>query len=130
MKPIPTNSLTVQDKGTVAVQESHATVAVHDSHCTFDQGSSKSVPTIILKGCTFSECAVAFSGPASNVNNDSVAAEVLDGINLSTSDTLLRHFGLCMLSYSGLNIFCCTVVLCTLHFRSCMFYAVSYIKLM
>ena len=74
VKPIPTNSLTVQDKGTVAV---------HESHCTFDQGSSKSVPTIILKGCTFSGCAGAFSGPASNVNNDSVAAEVRDGINLS-----------------------------------------------
>ena len=34
-------------------------------------------------GYTFSGCGLAFSGPASNVNNDSVAAKALDGINLS-----------------------------------------------
>ena len=33
-------------------------------------------PTIILKGCTFTGCSIAFSGPSTNVNNESVAAEV------------------------------------------------------
>lgn len=39
-------------------------------------------PTIVLKGCTFTGCSIAFSGPSSNVNNESVAAEVLEGLTV------------------------------------------------
>ena len=28
-----------------------------------------------LKGCTFTGCSISFSGPSTNVNNESVAAE-------------------------------------------------------
>ena len=77
VKSIPSNSLTGKNKDTVAMQESHATVTVHESHYTLDQSSSKSAPIIILKGCTFSGCTIAFSGAVSSVSNDSVAAEVL-----------------------------------------------------
>ena len=64
---------------------SKSLVPVHENSCTLDQancGESK-LPTIILKGCTFTGCSLAFSGPASNVNNESIAAEVLDGISIN-----------------------------------------------
>ena len=44
--------------------------------------ASGGAPTIVLKGCTFTGCSVAFSGPSSNVNNESVAAEVLEGLTV------------------------------------------------
>ena len=36
----------------------------------------------MLKGCTFTDCSVTFSGPSSNVNNESVAAEVVEGLTV------------------------------------------------
>ena len=50
----------------------HNIPAFTDKSC-----ASGGAPTIVLKGCTFTGCLVAFSGPSSNVNNESVAAEVL-----------------------------------------------------
>ena len=44
--------------------------------------ASGGAPTIVLKGYTFTGCSVAFSGPSSNVNNESVAAKVLEGLTV------------------------------------------------
>jgi len=58
--------------------------AVHEYCCILDQACGSSIlPTTLLKGCTFTGCSVAFSGLASIVNNESVAAEVLDGISIN-----------------------------------------------
>ena len=42
------------------MEKSQATVTVCESHYTLDQGSSKSVPTIIPKGCTFLDARLLF----------------------------------------------------------------------
>ena len=40
------------------------------------------VPSIVLKECSFTGCSITFSGPASNVNNESVATNVLEGLSV------------------------------------------------
>ena len=44
--------------------------------------TSGGAPTMVLKGYTFTGCSVAFSGSSSNVNDESVAAEVLEGLTV------------------------------------------------
>jgi len=42
------------------------------------------MPTIVLSGCNFAGCSLAFSGPASNVNNsNAVVEDVLKDVNIS-----------------------------------------------
>ena len=71
-----TSSVAPPEKNVVPVQENSCTLDL--ANC----GTSK-LPSIVLKGCTFTGCSLAFSGPASNVNNESVAAEVLNGIDIN-----------------------------------------------
>ena len=63
--------------GVSNVISNHNTPAFANKSC-----ASGGAPTIVLKGCTFTGCSVAFSGPSSNVNNESVAAEVLQGLTV------------------------------------------------
>ena len=44
-----------------------------------------SMPPIVLRGCSFTGCSIAFSAPASNVNNntDPIVEDVLKGIDIS-----------------------------------------------
>ena len=63
--------------GVSNIISNHNTPAFADKLC-----ASGGAPTIVLKGCTFTGCSVAFSGPSSNVNNESVAAEVLQGLTV------------------------------------------------
>ena len=59
----------------------HATSSV--SNCP-----GNSMPPVILSGCSFTGCSIAFSRPASNVNNaavstDAVVEDVLKGVNIN-----------------------------------------------
>ena len=50
---------------------------------TLEAGAGSSVPTMVLKGCSFTGCSiVTFSGPASNVNNESVITNVLERLTV------------------------------------------------
>ena len=70
-------TLESQLAGVSNVISNHNTPAFADKSC-----ASGGAPTIVLKGCTFTGCSVAFSGPSSNVNNESVAAEVLQRLTV------------------------------------------------
>jgi len=76
------NVISNPDTSAFATKVTMAKSSVNEGS-TLETCAGSGVPTIVLKGCTFTGCSIAFSGPASNVNNESVAAEVLEGLTVN-----------------------------------------------
>ena len=75
------------NSATVSVSKETTSTINHATSSLSNYPGSNMLP-VILSGCSFTGCSIAFSGPASNVNNaavstDAVVEDVLKGVNIN-----------------------------------------------